>query len=89
MSHQPTLCEVELNCAPNVLQILTRSKNYAFAFCNHNKHEKRPRLLEDAQYLARSFAEGTNVVVVRLVVVVLVAIIEVQFPRVRGTVLRG
>ena len=37
----------------------------------------------------QSFAEGAHAFVVRLVVVVLVAVVEVQFPRVGGRVLRG
>ena len=45
---------------------------------------------EDARYLdSQPFAEGSNSVVVRLVVVVLVAIVEVQVPTVGGIVLRG
>ena len=35
------------------------------------------------------FAEGTHAVAVALVVVVLVAIVEVQFPRISRRVLRG
>ena len=79
-----------LSCVLVALQISMRSKSCAFLFGNRNMHKKRPPLWEDVWYWgSQPFAESANAFVVRLVVVVLVAIVEVQFPRVSGRVLRG
>jgi len=81
---------VALSCALVVLQIEVRSRSCAFPFCNRSRHKKRPQLWEDVLcWGSQSFAESANAFVVRLVVVVLVAIVEVQFPRISGRVLRG